>query len=128
MSTIAADLQSLSRANSRTTTSSVGIANASKGRVYYTIREDYKISVSHPEAAAIVMRSFIVEVSPTEEEYIATSGISNAYELGATPGQAIRTYLEFLVDELIWLQKREENLSPSIHEELHLLQDYLRIV
>ncbi len=128
MSTTAADLQSFSLENSRTTTSYAGIDNANIGSVYYIIPEGSSISVFQPEASAIVIHSFIVEVSPAEEEYIATSRISNAYEYGMTPGQAIRTYLEFLVDELIWLQKHEENLSPSIREDFRLLQSYLRIV
>ncbi len=109
----------------RTTTSWAGFVSA---KIFHTIPEGYRISVSDPDAAAIVTRSFVVEVSPSGEEYIATSRISNTYEFGATPDQAISTYLEFLVDELIWLQKNEAQLSPSIQEDLRLLQRYLRIV
>lgn len=71
---------------------------------------------------------FIVEVVPMESDFLATSRISNAYELGVSVGQALRNYLEFLVDELIWLQTHEKELSPSITEDLRLLQNYLRIV
>ncbi len=108
-----------------TTTSWAGFVGA---KIFHTILEGYRISVSDPDAAAIVTRPFVVEVSPSGEEYIATSRISNTYEFGATPDQAISTYLEFLVDELIWLQKNEVQLSPSIQEDLRLLQRYLRIV
>lgn len=129
MSTIATDLQSLYRgANSRTTISRAGIASANIGSIFCNIHQGSKINVYHPQVTAIIIHSFTVEITPTEEEYLATSHISNAYELGVTPGVAVRNYLEFLVDELIWLQKHEENLSPSIHEDLLLLQNYLRIV
>ncbi len=86
------------------------------------------ISISKPKATAIVIRSFVIGLTPTEEGYMATSQISNSYELGVTPQQAIRNYLEFLVDELIWLEKNQENLSSSIHEDFSLLQSHLRIV
>jgi hypothetical protein len=129
MSTIAADLQSLNRGvNSRTTISRTGIASANIGRIFCNIHQGSKINVYHPEVTAIVIRPFVVEITPTEEEYLATSHISKAYELGVTPGIAVKNYLEFLVDELIWLQKHEENLSPSIHEDLRFLQNYIRIV
>ena len=95
---------------------------------YCNIHRGAKISIHNPKAAAIVIRPFVIELVPTEEGYIATSHISNAYELGATPLRAARTYLEFLVDELIWLQNHEKDLSSSIHEDLRLLQTYLLIV
>ena len=92
------------------------------------IFQDVKISIDKPEASAIIIRPFVIGLTRTEDGYMASSRISNAYELGVTPYHAIRSYLEFLVDELLWLRKNEENLSASIHEELYLLQSYLRIV
>lgn len=86
------------------------------------------VEISNPEATAIVIRPIMIGLTSTEEGYMASSHISNAYELGATLHQAISNYLEFLVDELLWLRNNEENLSSSIHEELYLLQSYLRIV
>lgn len=80
------------------------------------------------KATAIVIQPFVIEVAPSEEEYLATSSISNVYELGVTPGQALRSYLKSLVDELVWLERNEAILSPSIREELRVLQSYLRIV
>jgi|SRR5579859_4674776 len=92
------------------------------------IHRGVKISTDESEATAIIIRPFIIGLTRTEEGYMASSGISNAYELGATPYQAIKSYLEFLVDELLWLSKNEESLSASIHEEFSLLQKYLQMV
>lgn len=86
------------------------------------------IPLSKPEATAIVVQPFIVEVTLSEEEYLVTSRISNIYELGVTPGQALANYLCLLVSELVWLQKHEDNLSPSIREELRHLQKYVQTV
>jgi len=74
-----------------------------------------------------VLQSFIVEIALTEtkEEYIATSNISNVYELAETASQTLKSYLQALVDELAWLQKNEKSLSPSIQEELYHLQYYI---
>src|SRR6266550_5789757 len=127
MSTTAADLQSFSIANSRTTTSYTGIDNANTWRGSYPIGEGIVIRVSHPDATAIVVQSFYVEVRLVGEEYVVSSNISNSFEFGMTPGQAIKNYLELLVDKLTWFEKHKAELSPSIHEDLHLLQSYMRI-
>lgn len=128
MSTTAADLQSFSIANSRTTTSYTGVNNANTWRGSYPIREGIVIRVSCPDATAIVIQSFYVEVRLVEEEYIASSNISNSFEFGETPGRAIKNYLELLVDKLIWLKKHRAELSPSIRQDLRILQSYVRIV
>lgn len=94
----------------------------------YFIHQEARIKILDPQTAAVVEQPFIVEVAPIESGFLATSGISNAYELGDTPDQALGNYLGFLVDELIWLQTHEKELSPSIAEDLRLLQGYLRIV
>ena len=126
MATVAADFQSNVR--SKTTTSRSGTGSASAGSKEYFVHQGVIVKISNPQAAAVVEQPFIVEVVPIESDFLATSRISNAYELGVSPGQALRNYLEFLVDELIWLQKHEKELSPSIAEDLRLLQNYLRIV
>jgi hypothetical protein len=128
MSTTPADLQSFSIANSRTTTSYAGIDNANIWRGSYPIREGIVIRVSHPDATATVVQSFYIEVRLVGKEYIASSNISNSFEIGATPGRAIKNYLELLVDDLTWLEKHKANLSSSVLEDLHLLQSYVRIV
>ena len=126
MSTIATDL--ISTTNSRTTTTYAVAGNANTWRGCYPIREGITIHVSRPNATAIVIQSFDVEVKLVGEEYIASSNISNTFEIGATPGRAIKNYLELLVDDLTWLEKHKANLSPSVHEDFQLLQKYVRTV
>ena len=126
MSTVAADYFSIS--SSTTTTSYAGTGNTNTSRDFYLIREGFPIRVFHPKATATVVQSFYVEVRLVGEEYIASSNISNSFELGATPGRAIKNYLELLVDDLTWLEKHKANLSSSVLEDLHLLQSYVRIV
>ena len=96
-------------------------------KTVFVIHPGVGISVSHPQATAIVIQPFIIEIAPSEGEYLATSRISNVYELGAMPGQAVMRYLKSLVDELVWLQKHQKSLSASIREELRLLQSYVTI-
>jgi len=59
---------------------------------------------------------------------MATSDISNAFELGATAGRALKNYLEFLADELFWLQENAEQLSSSVQDDFHRLRRHMRIV
>ena len=94
------------------------------------IKPNTKITISNPDTTAIVIRPFSIafEHSETEDEYMATSSISNGFELEATPSQARESYLRSLVDDLVWLQKHKEELSPSILKELHLLEQYIQIV
>lgn len=128
MTMIAEDLLHLSRSTcSMTTTSRVGVESANVGSMYYSFHQGTKISTSHPGGSVTVIRPFTVEVAPSEEEYLASSRISNAFELGMIPSQAVKNYLEFLVDELVWLQKNEADLSDSLKDDLYLLQQYLRI-
>src|SRR5438128_1909237 len=99
MATAAVDLWSLYRGvNSETTTLERKrvFASANIGNINYYIHQGTTISVSNPQATARVIQPFVIEVVPSEEEYLATSRISNTYELGATPGQAVKNYLEFL--------------------------------
>ena len=102
----------------------VGISTNVSCNIYTGV----KISIHEPYATAMIIRPFIIGLTRTDEGYMASSRISNAYELGETPYQAIKSYLEFLVDEFLWLSKNEENLSASIHDEFSLLQKYLQIV
>jgi hypothetical protein len=94
------------------------------------ITPNTKITISNPNTTAVVIRPFTITVehSETEDEYMATSSIFNGFELEATPSQARESYLRSLVDDLIWLQKHKEELSPSILKELHLLEHYIQIV
>ncbi len=131
MGTAIADLRSFcKRANSKTTALGARsiVASANVGVKDYYIHQGIEISISNPEAIAVVIQPFVIEITSTEEGFIATSRISNVYELEATPGQALKSYLKSLVDELVWLQSHKEELSASILGELHLLQYYVRVV
>lgn len=121
-------LSSYRGANSKTTSSIAGIASANIGSKDYYIHPGLEVSITRPQATATVIHPFVIEVAPNEEGYIATSRISTVYELEATPGQAVKSYLQSLVDELVWLQKQKEYLSPAIQEELYILQNYLRLM
>ena len=92
------------------------------------IPADYIISVNGLDVTAVVTQSFFVNVQPGRDEYTVTSNISNSYEFGKTIDQAIKNYLEILVEELVWLEKHKTDLSPSILEDLYRLKIYLRIV
>lgn len=115
--------------SSQTLAPKAGIGNANIGdKRYVQIHPDVVISISQPRITAIVLQPFNVELTPKEGGYVATSNISNAFELGATPGYALKNYLEFLVDELFWLQENAEQLSSSIKNDFHRLRWYMRIV
>lgn len=94
------------------------------------VKQNTKISLSNSTITALVIQPFTIDIklSETEDEYMATSSISNGFELEATPSQARESYLRSLVDDLFWLQKHKEELSPSILEELYILQHYIQIV
>jgi hypothetical protein len=128
MATIAAGTQSFSNASSSTTTSWAGINNNANTSSHYLINSGLKLRVIFSNAEALVVQPFVIEVKLTGEEYLATGDISNTYEFGSTPGNAIKNYLEILVDELLWLEKHEAELSPSVREDLHSLQNHIRIV
>ena len=128
MATATADLRNVNREVSSAATilgpeGAGGIENIS-----CNVYPGVNISIDEPKATAIVIRPFVIELTPTEDGYMATSRISHAFELGSTLFQAVRNYLEFLVDEILWLQKNLGQLSPSIQEDLRRLQHYLRIV
>jgi len=116
--------------NSETTKLSVQqeIIHANVGSENYYINQGLVIRLPGSKVIAIVTQPFLVEITPAEDGYVATSSISNVYEMGATHRIAIINFFKSLVDELIWLQKHEKELSPSIQQELRLLQNYIRIV
>ena len=101
---------------------------AEERKLSHPILPGMTISIPNLEVTAVVLQSFIVEVNPSEDEYLASSRISNVYELGVNPGQALINYLRLLVNEVSWLQKHENSLSSAICKELRHLQQYLRIV
>jgi hypothetical protein len=100
---------------------------AESTRNFY-IREGVLIPRSKSRAGAKVIYSFSIQLVPAKEGYIAVSDACNITELEKTMGEAARSYLYSLVDELAWLQKHAENLSKPLCEELNRIQRYIRIV
>jgi hypothetical protein len=131
MATTTADLHDLCKAANSEAAKPIAektVGGASIGVKDYYIHPGIEASISDPPATAIIVHPFVIELTPTEEGFVATSDIATVYELEATPSLALKSYLKSLVDELIWLQSNKKSLSPSILEELYLLQYYLKIV
>ncbi len=115
--------------NSQTLATKAGIDNANIGdKLFVQIQPDVVISISHPGATAVVLQPFYVALTPKDGGYLATSDISNAFELGATTGLALKNYLEFLVDELFWFRENAEHLSSSVQDDFDRLRRYMWIV
>ncbi len=83
--------------------------------------------VPYPRKAR-VLQPFHIEVRPVKETFIATSSISDIYEIGKTFTEAAHHCLYSLVDELIWLQEHQESLSPSMLKDFDKLQFHLKLV
>ena len=99
------------------------------GEIEYTIcpiHTGLRIRLDKLKAIVVVTRPFVIELTPTEDGYMASSRISNTFELGSTLYEAARNYLEFLADELLWLRRNLEQLSPPLQGSFRLLQHYLR--
>jgi hypothetical protein len=77
---------------------------------------------------AVVLQSFFINVQPIEDGFVATSNLSDVYELGETSSQAVHNYLCSLVDELIWFHEHKQSLSLPMLNDLGKLQLYLRLV
>jgi len=121
------------------------------------IKSNTRISISNPDTTAIVIQPFTIDIklSETEDEYMATSSISYAFELAATPSQARESYLKSLVEDIVWFHQHcddqdlacdfddhsslqnttthslaipKETLSLPLLEEFQLLHRYIRIV
>lgn len=74
-----------------------------------------------------LLRPFHIVVEPDEEYYIATSPIALVYEHGETWQEALRNYLEALLEHFRWLDEIEDSLGLSVQGELALLREYLRL-
>ncbi len=93
-----------------------------------SIREGVLISRLSPKASARVIRPFSIQLILTQSGYVAVSNLCNITEIEETMGEAVRSYLYSLVDELIWLQKHAESLSKPLQEELNRIKAYISIV
>jgi hypothetical protein len=91
------------------------------------IERGVEISRLHPKIHAVVVKSFPIHITKVEDGYVATSDICNIYELEANIGDAVRNYLYSLVDELIWLEKEENNLWPMFLEQLKEIRNHITI-
>lgn len=76
---------------------------------------------------AKILQFFSIRIQPGPGGFVATSDISDIYELGETPEQAARNYLYSLVDELIWFHNNKDILSKHLLEGFNKLQRYLEI-
>jgi hypothetical protein len=90
-----------------------------------TIAKDFLLLC--PQKAR-VLQPFTVNVQITENGFVATSNISDVYELGDTFAQSVLNYLYSLVDDLIWFEERKQSLSLPMQKELDKLQFYLSLV
>jgi hypothetical protein len=126
----AENLDSFRRKSKAINTVNMYSVNNENMEVKSFVKRNTKISIADPDTTVVVIQPFTIDIalSETEDEYMATSSISNGFELEATPSQARESYLKSLVDDLVWLQRHKEELSPSILAELQLLQRYLQIV
>ena len=82
MATATADLRSFDKTTSSKTTNPEAervVASASIGIKNYYIHQGIEISISNPKATALVIQPFVIEITPSEEEYLATSRISNVH-------------------------------------------------
>src|SRR5271157_5276592 len=56
------------------------VVGASIGVKDYYIHPGIEASISDPQATAIIIRPFVIEITPTEEGFVATSDIATVYE------------------------------------------------
>ena len=92
-----------------------------------SIREGVIVSQLDPLRKATVTQAFTIQLFPVQDGFVATSGLSDIYELEATRGSAIRSYLSSLLDELLWLEEQKESLSDALYEELERIKNHLAI-
>jgi hypothetical protein len=87
-------------------------------------------SIAHPQLRRTVrvLHPFYIKTQPVQGEFAATSDISDVYELGETPEQAILNYLYALVDEITWFQGKKESISEPMLRDFKKLQFYLGLI
>jgi len=86
--------------------------------------------ISHPRLirSVIVLCFFQIKIKLVQEEFVATSSISDVYETGETPALATLNYLYSLIDELVWYQRNKESLSEPMLRDFNQLQLYMSLV
>lgn len=94
----------------------------------FLIEKDFLISNPHLVRKARVLQPFYIKVQLDRGEFVATSDISDIYEMWETRRLAVLNYLYSLADELIWFQENQESLSEPMLESFNKLQLYLKLV
>lgn len=94
------------------------------------VRIDEGFSISHPRLVRTskVLQPFSIDIQRVEEGFIAASSISDIYELGETPKQAVVNYLYALIDEIMWFQDNKECISEPMSRDFSELQFHLGLV
>ena len=96
---------------------------------YVYIKKDLIIPVpGTSDRKARVLHSFYIKVEQLEKEYVASSEISDVFESGEILKEVALSYLQSLVDELIWHEEHKDNLSGHMLKDLKKLQFYLTLV
>ena len=91
----------------------------------FQINEGHLIPYADGERQVRVLRSFDIEVQAVKGEFVAVSSVSDVFEIGETPAQAVLSYLHSVVDELKWFQAHKQSLSPPMLKDLDKLLNYL---
>jgi hypothetical protein len=91
----------------------------------FRIERDLLIGSPYLTNVAKVLHPFYVKVQQIQGEFIVTSDVSDVYESGDAPEQAVLNCLYSLVDELLWFQGHKESLSYSMFKDFKRLQFYL---
>jgi len=96
----------------------------------YVARLDQGFYITRPglPGGIRVLQPFYIKAQPSEEGFVATSDISDVYELGESPKQAILNYLYSLIDDLTWSLDHKKSLSTSMLKDLVRLQFFIDMV
>ena len=70
----------------------------------------------------------MIQVEQLEKEFVASSDVSDIFEVGGTFKEVVLCYLCSLAGELIWLQANKDRLSSDMLEELEKIQFYLDLI
>ncbi len=92
------------------------------------IKEGLLIPIPFNKQVAKILKPFYIQLLLTADGYMATSRISDIYELEPSIQEAVRNYLFSLVDEVIWLEEKRENLSALLAQQLENIQTYISFV
>jgi hypothetical protein len=75
-----------------------------------------------------ITKQFPVILSFEENVFLATTPITDEYEVGYTQAGALKNFLNNLADHFQWLTVEETNLGIPLEKELQGLRGFIRIV